>query len=82
LLHPEIQLTQPQQNINAPIETATLPLDELNLQTGFAGTIVGRINEFCKRKDVRNGIDREAQARKRKETGDSHFEGHKMRDTS
>ena len=47
LLHPEIQLTQPQQNINAHTETATLPPDELNLQTGFAGTIVGRINEFC-----------------------------------
>ena len=55
------------------------PPDELNLQTGFAGTIVGRINEFCKREDVRNEIDREAQARKIKETADSHFEGHKKR---
>ena len=82
LLHPEIQLTQPQQNINAPTETATLPPDELNLQTGFAGTIVGRINDFCKREDVRNGIDREAQARKRKETADSHIEGHKKRITA
>ena len=85
MLHPEIQLVtqpQPQQNINAPTETATLPPDELNLQTGFAGTIVGRINEFCKREDVRNGIDREAQARKRKETADSHIEGHKKRITA
>ena len=81
LLHPEIQLTQPQQNINAPTETATLPPDELNLQTGFSGTIVGRINKFCKCEDVRNGIDRDAAqaSRKRRETADSHIEGHKKR---
>ena len=79
LLHPEIQLTQPQQNIiNAATETsvALLP-DELNLCTGFVGTTVGRINKFCKREDVRNGIDQEAQARKRKETADAQIEGHK-----
>ena len=53
LLHPEIQLTQPQQNIIAHTETtAALPPDELNLHTGFAGTNVGRINEFCKHEDV------------------------------
>ena len=83
LLHPEIQLTQrPQQNINAPRETATLPPDELILQTGFAGTIVGRMNEFCKCEDVRNEIDQEAQAGKRKVTADSHIEGHKKRITA
>ena len=31
---------------------------------------------------MRNGIDREAQARKRKETADSHIEGHKKRITA
>ncbi len=31
---------------------------------------------------MRNGIDREAQARKRKETADSHIEGHKNRITA
>ena len=56
------KLTQPQQNINAPTE------DELNLQTGIAG----RINEFCKCDDVRNGINQKAQAGKRKETANSH----------
>jgi hypothetical protein len=74
-------LTQRQQNIviNAPSETsAALLPDELNLRTGFAGKIVGRINEFCKREDVKNGIEQEAQARKKKETTDAHqIEGHK-----
>ena len=79
LLHPEIQLTQPQQIIiNAPTETsAALLPDESNIHTGFAGTIFGRINKFCKREDVRNGIDQEAQARKSKETADAQIEGHK-----
>ena len=40
------------------------------------------MNEFCKREDVRNGIDREAQPRKRRETADSHIEGHKKRITA
>ena len=36
MLHPEIQLTQPQQNINAPTDaTAALPPDELSLSTGL-----------------------------------------------
>ena len=34
---------------------------------------------FCKHEDVQNGIDQESQARTRKETADSHIEGHKKR---
>ena len=58
-----------------------IPPDELNHHTGFTGTIVGRINKFCKHEDVQNGIDQKAQARKRKETSDSQIEGHKNRIT-
>ena len=69
--------------INAPTETSAAHLpEELNLCTVFAGTTVGRINEFCKHEDVKNGIDQEAQARKKKETADAHqIEGNKKRKT-
>ena len=73
-LHTSIERLTHQQNINAPTETATLPPDELNLQTGLELLLEELTSFACKREDVQNGIDRESQARMGKETADSHFE--------
>ena len=86
LLHPEIQTTsrtnlKPILEVLTAATTNTLP-GEFNLRYGYAGTVVERINDFCKREDARNGVDQEEQARKRKEMADLHIVGNKKRITA
>ena len=61
--------------------TNTLP-GEFNLRYGYAGTVVERINDFCKRENAKTGVDQQEQARKQKEMADSHIEGQKKKITA
>ena len=53
---------------------------ELNLTTGFSGTLLDQVLEFRNREDAKNDVDMDAQACQQKETTHAHdIDAHRKR---